>query len=155
MGDERSRVIRLFLIPSDKAEDLPSTAHEAYILHVNGSRDEISISGKGQAGVFYGIQTLLQLINDKGEVPQVSIDDSPRYSYRGLMVDAGRNFIPKNEILKLLNAMATYKMNKFHFHLSENEGWRLHIPGLEELTEVSDTNKKWHVQSISGIGINS
>ena len=52
------------------------------------------------------------------------------------MLDVGRNFIPKHEILKLLDAMAMYKMNKFHLHLSENEGWRLEIPGLEELTQV-------------------
>ena len=86
--------------------------------------------------MFYGVQTLLSLIDDQGLVPQVSIKDSPRFSYRGLMLDVGRNFIPKHEILKLLDAMAMYKMNKFHFHLSENEGWRLEIPGLEELTQV-------------------
>ena len=81
-------------------------------------------------------QTLLALMDDQGLVPQVSIKDSPRFSYRGLMLDVGRNFIPKHEILKLLDAMAMYKMNKFHLRLSENEGWRLEIPGLEELTQV-------------------
>ena len=92
--------------------------------------------------MFYGVQTLLALMDDQGLVPQVSIKDSPRFSYRGLMVDVARNFQPKQEIMKLLDVMAMYKMNKFHFHLSDNEGWRLEIPGIEELTSVS--NSRFH-----------
>ena len=87
--------------------------------------------------MFYGVQTLLTLIDDQGLVPQVSIKDSPRFSYRGLMLDVVRNFQSKSEVMKLLDVMAMYKMNRFHFHLSDNEGWRLEIPGLEELTSVS------------------
>jgi len=75
-------------------------------------------------------------------VPQVSIKDSPRFSYRGLMLDVVRNFQPKREVMKLLDVMAMYKMNKFHFHLSDNEGWRLEIPGIEELTSVSKRSLK-------------
>ena len=87
--------------------------------------------------MFYGVQTLLALITKEGQVAEVQIRDSPRFSYRGLMVDIARNFQPKNEILKLLDVMATYKMNKLHFHLTDNEGWRLEMPGIEELTSVS------------------
>ena len=87
--------------------------------------------------MFYGVQTLLALVTKEGQVPEVQIRDSPRFSYRGLMVDIARNFQPKNEILKLLDVMAMYKMNKLHFHLTDNEGWRLEMPGIEELTSVS------------------
>ena len=59
-----------------------------------------------------------------------------RFAYRGLMVDVSRNFFPKDTIMQLLNVMATYKMNKFHFHLTDDEGWRIEIPSIPELTEV-------------------
>lgn len=63
--------------------------------------------------------------------------DSPRYPYRGMHIDVSRNFHSKAQILKLLDVMTMYKMNKFHFHLTDDEGWRVEIPGLEELTSVS------------------
>ena len=128
--------IKLLLNSQDSGQRWSTASNESYNLRVDNFKDVISITGEEPAGVFYGVQTLLALINDKGEVPQVSIKDSPRFPYRGLMVDVGRTFFPKNEILKLLDAMAMYKMNKFHFHLTENEGWSLEIPGIEELTEV-------------------
>ena len=133
----KSKVINLLLTTPNNNQPISATAHESYDLQVDDTKEVIVITGQEPAGVFYGVQTLLALINDKGEVPQVSIKDSPGFPYRGLMVDVGRNFIPKSEILKLLDAMAMYKMNKLHFHLTENEGWRLEIPGIEELTEVS------------------
>lgn len=132
-----AKIIKLSLVTPNTNKRLSLTAHESYQIHVSERKENtISITGERPSGVFYGVQTLLALIDDQGLVPQVSIKDSPRFSYRGLMLDVGRNFIPKHEILKLLDAMAMYKMNKFHFHLSENEGWRLEIPGLEELTQV-------------------
>ena len=97
------------------------------------------ITGKGPAGVFYGVQTLLGLRSSEGKVPKVSIKDAPRYAYRGMHLDVGRNFMAKDHVLKLIDVMAMYKLNKFHFHLTDDEGWRLEIPGLPELTEV--TNK--------------
>lgn len=132
---DTAKTIKLLLETPNRNQRLSLTAHESYQIHVSKG-NTISITGECPSGVFYGVQTLLVLIDDQGLVPQVSIKDSPRFSYRGLMLDVGRNFIPKHEILKLLDAMAMYKMNKFHFHLSENEGWRLEIPGLEELTQV-------------------
>ena len=113
------------------------SSSESYHIQVNTSDLSIIITGTGNAGVFYGVQTLLALITKEGQVPEVQIRDSPRFSYRGLMVDIARNFQPKNEILKLLDVMAMYKMNKLHFHLTDNEGWRLEIPGIKELTSVS------------------
>ena len=137
------KVIRLALgeaplvMPEDEQKLLSvQSSSESYQLQVNPSEQLIKITGTGNAGVFYGVQTLLSIMEDQGSVPEVSIKDSPRFSYRGLMVDVVRNFQPKNEIMKLLDVMAMYKMNKFHFHLSDNEGWRLEIPGIEELTSV-------------------
>ena len=118
------------------SDQFSSTANDSYSLQIDDSKELITITGQGLAGVFYGVQTLLALMNENGEVPQVSITDSPRFSYRGLMVDVARNFKPKQEIMKVLDAMAMYKMNKLHFHLSDSEGWRLEIPGLDELTMV-------------------
>ena len=64
------------------------------------------------------------------------IYDCPRFHYRGMHVDVGRNFVEKEDILVLLDVMATYKMNKFHFHLTDDESWRLQIRSLPELTDV-------------------
>ena len=130
-----AKTIKLLLVTPQSNQRLSPTAHESYQIQVH-MENVITIAGEWPSGVFYGVQTFLALIDDQGLVPQVSIKDSPRFSYRGLMLDVGRNFFPKREILKVLDAMAMYKMNKFHFHLSENEGWRLEIPGLEELTQV-------------------
>ena len=58
-------------------------------------------------------------------------------------LDVARNFVPKDQVLKLIDVMAMYKLNKFHFHLTDDEGWRLEIPGLPELTEVNENNMTW------------
>ena len=119
-----------------KAASDQEFSHESYHIQVNPSMQLITIRGGGNAGVFYGIQTLLGIMSDKMVVPQLSVNDFPRFSYRGLMIDVARNFQPKNEIMKLLDIMASYKLNKFHFHLTDDEGWRLEIPGIKELTSV-------------------
>lgn len=124
-------------VPAKDGQQFPSP-DESYSLEVDSSKELIAITGKGPAGVFYGVQTLLALRNSKGRVPKVSIKDAPRYSYRGLHLDVGRNFVAKDHVLKLLDTMAMYKLNKFHFHLTDDEGWRLEIPGFPELTEVKD-----------------
>ncbi|KAL9962574.1 hypothetical protein ACROYT_G031685 [Oculina patagonica] len=139
----KSKAILLILKrSSDVPEQFSVTANELYSLEVDASRELITITGEAPTGVFYGVQTLLALIKDSGEVPQVSIKDSPRFSYRGLMVDVARNFKTKQEIFKLLDAMAMYKMNKFYFHLSDSEAWRLKIPGIDELTTIG--SKRCH-----------
>lgn len=65
---------------------------------------------------------------------------------KGMHADVGRNFVPKESILTLLEVMSMYKLNKFHFHLTDDEGWRLEIPGLEELTEVKNVTLIQHVK---------
>ena len=98
---------------------------------------KINISGGARMGTFYGIQTLLSLYSTSSLIPVVQIVDFPRFPYRGMHLDVSRNFVDKLEVLKLLEVMAMYKMNKLHFHLTDDEGWRLDIPTLPELIEVS------------------
>ncbi|XP_046350297.2 uncharacterized protein LOC124131228 [Haliotis rufescens] len=110
---------------------------DAYRLTVDVTNRVIEITGQGASGVMYGAQTLLSLMSQRGNmVYKMDIIDSPRYSYRGLHLDVGRNFHSKEEVLRLLGNMAMYKLNKLHLHLSEDEGWRLEIQGLEELTQI-------------------
>ncbi len=116
--------------------------NEAYTLDI--TPNNIIINGKDKAGIFYGIQSLISLfsskyLNGNGEKIQlvsISVKDSPSLTYRGMHVDVARNFQSVETIKQLVDAMAFYKMNKLHFHLTEDEGWRLEIPGLPELTEI-------------------
>jgi len=95
------------------------------------------VTGQSAAGVFYGVQTLINLAFPDGELAALTIRDYPRFQYRGLHMDVARNFHSNlTQMKKLLDAMATYKLNRLHFHLSDDEAWRLEIPGLPELTEV-------------------
>lgn len=116
--------------------------NEAYTLQVDANSQSIEIISQSRVGVFYGVQSLLSLSEPEGMVPHVTINDVPRYEYRGMELDVGRNFMPKSEVLKLIDAMAMYKLNKFHFHLTDDEGWRLEIPGLPELTEVKQCKEQ-------------
>lgn len=102
--------------------------------------DEITIHSSSAAGIFYGIQSLLALISnrDGGEflLPVMTIEDSPAFAYRGMHLDVSRNFLSVDDVKLLLDIMATYKLNKFHFHLTDDEGWRLEIQALPELTAI-------------------
>ena len=107
---------------------------DGYKLLVVPQSKHVEILGNSSSGVFYGVQSLLFLC-DTDTVPSVNIVDAPRYPYRGMHMDVSRNFQSKEQIMKLLDVMAMYKLNKFHFHLTDDEGWRLEIPGLEELPQ--------------------
>ena len=107
---------------------------EAYRLDINA--DRVQLTGSDAAGLFYGIQTLLALDDGSHTLPQGLIEDAPRFPYRGFMLDVARNFYPKAEVLAVLDLMSRYKLNKFHFHLTNDEAWRLEIKGLPELTRV-------------------
>ncbi len=123
--------------------DSTKAKKESYTLKIEAGKG-ITIVGADAAGVFYGIQSLMAwLPTDVFKTKQtlvniktVSIEDAPRFGYRGLHLDASRNFHKKEAVLKLLDAMAFYKLNKLHFHLADDEGWRLEIPQLPELTQV-------------------
>lgn len=111
---------------------------EAYNLNVDAANEIITIGAADAAGALYASQSLLQLV-DGNKVPEVQITDAPRFAYRGFSVDAVRNFRTKEAIIQLLDQMAAFKLNKLHLRLADDEGWRIEIPGLPELTEVGAT----------------
>lgn len=108
------------------------------------NEDGIVIVGADRAGVFYGIQTLLSQFSPESwakqtprpEIKSVYITDRPAFNYRGFMLDIARNFIEADDIKKLIRVMAYYKLNKLHLHMTDDEGWRLEIPSLPELTDL-------------------
>lgn len=108
----------------------------AYQLFIGPKRAEVR--GYDRAGVFHGLQSILSLlpVDGSAKIAQLEAQDAPRFAYRGIQLDVGRNFHSKAAVERLLDQMAAYKLNRFHFHLTDDEGWRLEIPGLPELTEV-------------------
>ncbi|MYM81579.1 family 20 glycosylhydrolase [Duganella sp. FT50W] len=114
---------------------------EAYELSISAD-DGISITGNSAAGVARGLQSLHDLLplptpgEAQFDLPELSVTDAPRFAYRGFQLDVARNFQPKEVVMKTLDLMATYKLNKLHFHLTDDEGWRLEIGGLPELTSI-------------------
>lgn len=107
---------------------------EAYRLVVTPR--EIRIAGGSEAGIFYGRQTLRQLADPDGDIPCVTVEDAPRYPYRGLMLDPARHFLPVKDIKRFIDAMALYKFNVLHLHLTDDQGWRVEIKKYPRLTEV-------------------
>jgi len=115
----------------------------AYEMTVNNKG--VYIGGDNEEGVFYGVQTLIQLLpvdsksqtsNLKFKIPYVSIQDHPRFEYRGMHLDCGRHFFPVSFIKKYIDYIALHKMNYFHWHLTEDQGWRIEIKKYPKLTEV-------------------
>lgn len=114
-------------------DDIEKT--EGYTLIV--SENNILIEGKDEAGVFYGVQSLRQLLFQGNlTLPEIHIEDSPRFSYRGLMLDCGRYFFTKEAVKIFLEMMALHKLNTFHWHLSEDQGFRAQVLDKLLLTEI-------------------
>lgn len=114
-----------------------SLAEEAYTLTVDAGG--AIVTAGTEHGLFNALQTLRQLFYDakySGRVQCISIADEPRFEYRGFMLDIARHFFDKDEVKKLLDVMALYKINKFHWHLTDDQGWRIEIPEYPLLTEV-------------------
>ena len=118
-------------------------ADEAYTISVKYNK--IVISGKTSKGVFYGIQSLRQLIQTKSltemestvfSIPATFIKDAPRYGYRGMHLDVARHFFSIDFIKRYIDILALHKMNSFHWHLTEDQGWRIEIKKYPKLTEV-------------------
>ena len=110
---------------------------EAYALDIN--QEKVVIRGSDAAGVFYGIQTLRQLISQKNNrlvAQQVKVKDYPRFEWRAFMLDEARNFKGKEAVKHLLDEMAALKMNVFHWHLTNDQGWRMEIKKYPRLTKI-------------------
>lgn len=130
---------------------------EGYQLSVTNNK--ITITANQPAGLFYGVQTLLQLFpkqiesrepvkNIKWELPCVEITDYPRFGWRGLMLDVSRHFFTKEEVKRFIDEMARYKFNLLHWHLVDDEGWRVEIKSLPKLTQVG----AWRVNRTGTFG---
>ncbi|CAD5954534.1 MULTISPECIES: beta-N-acetylhexosaminidase [unclassified Streptomyces] len=124
----------------------PALAPEAYGLVVDG--DAVRITGGSAAGLSWGAQTFRQLLGPDAfrrapvapgrtwDVPAVVVEDAPRFSWRGLMLDVSRHFLPKDDVLRYLDLLAAHKLNVFHFHLTDDQGWRVEIKRYPRLTEA-------------------
>ena len=124
----------------------PQLPAEAYKLNV--SKKQVRIEASRPAGFYYALQTLKQLMprnvmagvatsdHSQWSLPSVEIEDAPRFEWRGFMLDEGRHFFGKDEIKRVIDMMAIYKMNRFHWHLTEEQGWRIEIKKYPKLTET-------------------
>ncbi|MCX3266968.1 family 20 glycosylhydrolase [Pedobacter agri] len=145
--------IKLIINPQPDAQ----LGMEGYKLNVNPT--QIVISANKPAGIFWGVQSLIQLFpveieskemveNVKWKLPCVDVIDYPKLGWRGLMFDVARHFFTKEEVKKFIDNMVRYKFNLLHFHLTDDEGWRIEIKGLPKLTEVG----AWSVQKTGTFG---
>jgi hexosaminidase len=131
---------------------------EAYRLTADA--DRVLIEGASPAGLFRGAQTFRQLLGPEAfrrapvtrgqewQVPAVTIHDAPRFRWRGLMLDVARHFMPKEGVLRYLDLMAAHKLNVFHFHLTDDQGWRIQIERHPRLTEIGS----WRARTKTGHG---
>jgi len=161
-GEPDAAVIELRLgdleeLPADLRALMPAaTRHEGYRLTSSGGR--VVITGRSRAGVFYGLQTLRQLLPDSLlrqagqsgpiQLPALEIVDAPRFTWRGVHIDVSRHFLPKSFILKLIDLIALHKCNVLHLHLTDDQGWRIPIARYPLLTEVG----AWRGPSADGHG---
>jgi hexosaminidase len=128
--------------PAIRLQQVANLGPEAYQLQV--SARGIVIRASAAAGAFYGTQSLKTMLPAAAWdgrlqellLPGVEVSDAPRFGYRGFMMDVARNFQDKGQVLRILDLMALYKLNVLHLHLNDDEGWRLEIPSLPELTQV-------------------
>jgi len=141
VGNASKNSIQLCLENQDNSSETP----EAYELKVTPS--EIKISASTTSGLFYGLQTLTQLLppdienlnnetQSEWPIPVVIITDSPRFPWRGLMLDVSRHFFTKDQVLAYIDQMVKYKFNVLHLHLSDDQGWRVEIKKYPELTDI-------------------
>jgi hexosaminidase len=115
---------------------------ESYELRITESK--IQISGADSHGVFYGLQTLKQIAlqNQNSGLQGLVVKDAPRFSYRGMHLDVGRHFFDVDYIKTYIDLIASHKMNRFHWHLTEDQGWRIEIKKYPKLTEVAAFRKE-------------
>lgn len=126
---------------------------ESYRLHVD--RDRISVTGSDHAGLWYGLQTLNQLLppaagrngisGESVEIGAVRVSDAPRFTYRGMHLDVARHFYGPDFVKHYIDLLAMYKINRFHWHLTEDQGWRIEIDAYPRLTEVAAFRDQTHI----------
>ena len=153
--DEFEQLLNFRMIPGTTEKQnviilqkLSLPSKEAYKLQVTSN--EIIIGASGAEGLFYGIQSLKNLFpgtawsmkQETISIPGILVSDMPRFPHRAFMMDIARNFQGKKEILKIIDMISFYKLNVLHLHFNDDEGWRIEIPGLPELTEVG--SKRGH-----------
>lgn len=129
-ADVRSLGMRLV-----KSLPFAATSPEAYALTVTSS--QITIEALSPAGLFYGLQTLLQSVLGDGVVRACRVHDAPRFPYRGVMLDVSRHFFTKQFVMKQMDAMARFKLNRLHLHLTDAAGWRIEIKKYPRLTQLA------------------
>lgn len=138
----------------------PKLGKEGYTLNVTGQK--VIIEANTGAGLFYGVQTLLQLLPKEIErsttvkasawkIPAVNITDYPRFAWRGMMLDVSRHYFSKAYVKAFIDRMAQYKFNRFHWHLTDDQGWRIEIKSLPKLTSVG----AWRVPRTGTFGDNA
>ena len=125
--------VRGFVAPRRLPADLATPGGYRLAIGPRG----VLIEGYDRAGLYYGVQTLYSLAPaGGGPIPAMLVEDAPRFTHRGMHVDLARNFKQPATLRRLIDQMSAYKLNRLHLHLSDDEGWRIEIPGLPELTEI-------------------
>ncbi|HBV14895.1 family 20 glycosylhydrolase [Chryseobacterium carnipullorum] len=121
-------------VDKDKKEDY----------EINVAENFMSVIGKDDAGLFHGIQTMLQLIQNSkdGKIPAVKIKDYPKFAWRGMHLDVCRHFFNVDEVKQYIDYLAMYKLNTFHWHLTDDQGWRIEIKKYPKLTEIGSKRKE-------------
>lgn len=133
--------------------DTDKLGDEAYKIQISGN--QVILTGRG-AGLFYAVQSLQQMMperkNDQIQLPAVSITDEPRFKYRGTHLDVARHFFPVSFIKKYIDLLAMYKINNFHWHLTEDQGWRIEIKKYPKLTSVGSVRNGTIIGNYPGTG---
>lgn len=141
---------KAIILTSVGADQLPA---EGYTIKVTPK--QVVLTGKG-AGLFYAVQSAMQMmpdkVADKITIPAVNINDYPRFAYRGTMLDVSRHFFPISFIKKYIDQLAYYKINTFHWHLTDDQGWRLEIKKYPKLTEIGSSRNGTIIGNYPGNG---
>jgi len=129
------------LLNKDLKIDAKREFNSNYILSI--SDEMIMVIGKNSEGLFQGIQTLLQLIKTSkdGKIPALEIQDSPKFAWRGMHLDVCRHFFTVEEVKQYIDYLAMYKLNTFHWHLTDDQGWRIEIKKYPKLTQIGSKRK--------------
>ncbi|GHH32097.1 beta-N-acetylhexosaminidase [Streptomyces candidus] len=154
-GTPAAGAVRLSVDPA-ATEDLGEEGYRLDVVPAPGDEPGVHVVGGGPAGVFWGVQTLRQLLGPDAyrdaplpgrtwRLPAVRIQDAPRFGWRGLMLDVARHFLPKADVLRYLDLLAAHKLNVFHFHLTDDQGWRIEIKRHPRLTGIGSwrPRTKW------------